>query len=51
MKNVFKLKVQAQEESYDYFDNNIRSLPKDKNGKIEQSKHTVYIKKWKTPRH
>lgn len=37
MKNVFKLKVQAQEESYDYFDNNIRSLPKDKNGKIEQS--------------
>ena len=36
MKNVFKLKNEAQEEAYKYFDKNIYKLPKDKNGKVDQ---------------
>jgi len=32
MKNVFKLKDKALEDAYEYFDNNIENLPKNKDG-------------------
>ena len=34
--NVFELKDEALEEAYEYFDKNIRSLPKNKDGKVDQ---------------
>ena len=34
MKNVFKIKNQATEEAYRYFDSHIRPLPKQENGQI-----------------
>ncbi len=36
MKNVFKLKDEALEEAYEYFDKNIHTLLKDKNGKVDK---------------
>ena len=35
-KNVFKLKDEALNEAYEYFDKNIRSLPKNEDGKVDQ---------------
>lgn len=35
MKNVFKLKDEALDEAYEYFDKNIDSLPKNKDGKVD----------------
>ena len=36
MKNVFKLKDEALAEAYEYFDKNVRSLPKGEDGKVDQ---------------
>lgn len=36
MKNVFKLKDKALEDAYEYFDNNIENLPKNKDGKVDK---------------
>ncbi len=37
MKNIKRIKNEALEEAYAYFDRHIRSLPKNKNGKIDQT--------------
>ena len=36
MKNVFKLKNEARDEAYEYFDKKIHNLPKGKNGEVDQ---------------
>ena len=36
MINVFELKDEALDEAYEYFDKNIRSLPKNKDGEVDQ---------------